>query len=112
MSFRCENCYGFFFKILETRVSVANQFVFYKKRCKRCKFKYVVRKHATVQGVQVATHQEWTEARKVLSGKASVADRGKVFVSEYTSRISQAPEKTQVYLLQIQAAEKQGGVSP
>lgn len=108
MPYRCENCQSLFFKTLETRVLAENASILYKKRCKRCKFKYLVRKDMVVGRLQPASYEEWTLGSKVKNQSrqsAKVSERGRVFVSEYTVRISKAAEDPLPYLQKIQHAQ-------
>lgn len=107
MSYRCENCQSLFFKTLETRLSGENEAILYKKRCKRCKYKYLIRKPATGGTVQTATPAEWAEGRKVNLASTTVCERGKVFIGEYSSRVSRPVEETFQYLNRIKAAVKE-----
>jgi hypothetical protein len=107
MSYRCKNCQSLFFKTLETRVLAENASILYKKRCKRCKFKYLVRKDIVAGQVQPATYQEWALAQKVASQPTRTSERGRVFVSEYTGRVSCPAEEQLPYLHKLRRAQRQ-----
>lgn len=136
MSYHCENCHSLFFKTLETRLCAENSAILYKKRCKRCKFKYLVRKpipNGQVIGVspvngspadisptnippknvlpEKVSQAEWRLARKinVLPGNAAVSERARILVGEYTQRISNPAEVMSPYLQKIRWAEQRGG---
>jgi len=109
MSYRCEHCASLFFKTLETRYSQENQSVLYKKRCKRCKFKCLVRKDIASGASQAATREEWRLAQKVslpISGKTY--ERGRVFISEYALQVSRSAEAGGRYLNRLDTATAQG----
>jgi transcriptional regulator NrdR family protein len=106
MSYRCEHCQSLFFKTLETRLLVENEAILYKKRCKRCKYKYFIRKTIGQNQMQSATYEEWTQGRKVVLPFKRVSERSRIFVSEYTGRISQAAETPLEYLNRVRNAEE------
>lgn len=98
---QCSHCQNLFFKTLEIRVSKASE-ILYKKRCKRCKYKHLVRKDALNHSFNVITFSEWHAAQKISMG----GYRAQIFVSEYTRKISQAAERQTVYLNKIRHAEE------
>jgi hypothetical protein len=110
MSYQCDNCESLFFKILETRLCSENSAILYKKRCKRCKYKYLVRKTVPSGQVLQATHDEWLTARKietpVKNGRSRISERPKILVGEYTQKISNPAGETSGYLHRIQRAER------
>lgn len=108
MSYRCENCQSLFFKTLETRFLAENEAILYKKRCKRCKYKYLVRKDISTSQVHTASYSEWTQGRKIATSTTKVSERAKIFVSEYTGRMSQAADRSIHYLQAIRKTEEQG----
>jgi DNA-directed RNA polymerase subunit RPC12/RpoP len=111
MSYQCDNCQSLFFKTLETRVSGENLAILYKKRCKRCKYKYLVRKTIPHGQIALATHQEWLGAVKVnLPPAAGICERPKIMVGEYTQRISKPADEMMPYLRQIRRAEQGGSL--
>jgi hypothetical protein len=108
MPFRCENCQSLFFKTLETRVLAENASILYKKRCKRCKFKYLIRKDVVAGRLQPASYEEWTLGSKIKNQSTyskKVSERGRIFVSEYTERISRPAEEPLPYLQKIRQAQ-------
>lgn len=110
MSYQCENCESLFFKTLETRICSENSAILYKKRCKRCKYKVLVRKAVPSGQVWPATHQEWLSARKVetplQAGSAKISERPKILVGEYTQKVSKPAGETGGYLQRIRLAER------
>ena len=66
MSYQCEHCQSLFFKTLVTRISAEHSAIFYKKRCKRCKFKYLLRKTIPNGQMTLATQKEWLAGVKVI----------------------------------------------
>lgn len=109
MSYHCENCQSLFFKTLETRLCSENPAILYKKRCKRCKYKYIIRKGLPNGQITPASREEWLEAEKVnLPGQASVSERGKILVSEYTRKVSNPADRVGAYLGKIRQAELGG----
>ncbi len=109
MSYRCEHCASLFFKTLETRYSQESHSVLYKKRCKRCKFKCLVRKDIDSGASQAATREEWHAAQKVsLPAHGKPCERGRVFISEYALQVSRSAEAGGRYLNRLDAATTQG----
>lgn len=109
MSYQCENCQSLFFKTLETRISSENAAIYYKKRCKRCKYKYLVKKNIPQGPLRQASRLEWLKATKIqTSGAAGISERAKILVGEYTQKISNPTDRMQAYLRRIHRAE-QGG---
>ena len=107
MSYQCENCQSLFFKTLETRICSENSAIYYKKRCKRCKYKYLVRKTIPNGSMNQVSRQEWLDATKIQSaGPAGISMRAKILVGEYTQKISNPTDKMQAYLRRIQLAEQ------
>ena len=107
MTFQCENCQSLFFKTLETRVSPEHMSILYKKRCKRCKYKYVVRKPIAGGVLVPASRMEWLEGVKVnLPVSEKHAERPKIMVGEYTRRISNPADETMPYYRKISRAEQ------
>jgi len=107
-SHRCENCSSLFFKILETRVSCEHEAVFYKKRCKRCKYKCLIRKAIPHGKISVASRQEWLMATKIATPvlpAGKVCERPKILAGEYTQRISHSADTVSLYLAEIRRAE-------
>lgn len=111
MSYQCDNCQSLFFKTLETRVSGENSAILYKKRCKRCKYKYLVRKTIPSGQVALATYQEWLGGVKVnLPKAAGISERPKIMVGEYTQRVSKPADQLIPYLSRISRAEQGGSL--
>jgi hypothetical protein len=106
MSYRCENCQSLFFKTLETRFLAENEAILYKKRCKRCKYKYLIRKNIGAGQMQTASYEEWLLGRKITLPAAKISERAKIFVSEYTGRISQGADVPLTYLQTVRNAEE------
>jgi hypothetical protein len=104
MSLKCANCDSLFFKTLETRVLESPVAVLYKKRCKRCKYKYLLKKELLSGHTSLIALSEWQAGRKVSRAACKPVERGRVFVSEYTGRISRAAETTLPYLQRIRKA--------
>jgi hypothetical protein len=108
MPYQCANCHGIFLKTLEIRIHAEGNAVLYKKRCKRCKFKYVLRKTSLQGALQPASVMEWKNARKPDTATGLLPTGSRMIVSEYTQRISRASEPPLTYLRQIQRAVCQG----
>lgn len=106
MSYRCENCQSLFFKTLETRLCGEGEAILYKKRCKRCKYKYLVRKAIPGGSVLAATQAEWAVSRKIQPQPEKMTERGRVFIGDYSRRTSRPVDETLHYLKQVDAAEK------
>ena len=107
MSYQCENCRSLFFKTLETRLCRENSALYYKKRCKRCKYKYLVKKSIPSGSISPAAHAEWLGATKIQnSGSAKASERAKILVGEYTQKISNPADQMQAYLRRVQRAEQ------
>lgn len=105
MSLRCENCRSLFFKTLETRVLENQALLLYKKRCKRCKYKYLLKKELPSGQISAVTLAEWQAGRKVNMAGSKIADRARIFVSEYTSRVSHSADDQLSYLRKVKHAE-------
>jgi hypothetical protein len=105
MSLQCANCRSLFFKTLETRILEESAALLYKKRCKRCKFKYLFKKDLSCGTVSEISLSEWQEGLTVHLAGRRIADRARIFVSEYTGRISHAAEDQLAYLQKIRQAE-------
>lgn len=103
MSHRCAHCQSMFFKTLETRL--LGGIILYKKRCKRCKFKYLLKKEAEGTQLLPANRDEWLSGQKVTLGDGKTSERAKVFISEYSGRISRAAEDHTAYLKRLRHAE-------
>lgn len=109
MSYRCDNCASLFFKTLETRYIGESQSILYKKRCKRCKYKCLVRKDITSGSSQTASHAEWATGKTVtLSSAGKPCERGRVFISEYALQVSRSAEESARYLKRLNHAANQG----
>jgi len=116
MSYQCENCQSLFFKTLETRLCAENSAILYKKRCKRCKYKYLVRKPVPAGQIAQATREEWLQASKIdthatSNGQSRIYERPKILVGEYTQKISSPAEAMRDYLRKIWRAEHRGGAA-
>jgi hypothetical protein len=105
MPHQCGNCRSLFFKTLETRIPPDGGAILYKKRCKRCKFKTLIRKELATGTVQDITHEAWLSAVKVSLPGSRLVERGRVHISEYSSRISRAAESHAGYLKKIEQAQ-------
>lgn len=104
MPFQCDHCQSLFFKTLEIRVNQAGNAVLYKKRCKRCKHKFVLIKTSLQGALQVAEIAEWKQGRKAHATGGGSSPR--MIVSEYTARISRATTPPLHYLNRIEAARQ------
>lgn len=105
MPYQCGHCQSLFFKTLEIRVSPADNALLYKKRCKRCKYKYVLRKDSLQGALRLADILEWRQAGKQKTTVCTAQPR--LVVSEYTARISRASVPPLDYLNQIAQAQQQ-----
>ena len=103
MTAQCENCHGMFFKTLESRFIPGEACLLTKKRCKRCKFKFMFRKDGVTGAVSRIDLEQWQQASKVPT-----CVRGQIHISEYSRRIANRPEFTRGYLEQIRRAEGRG----
>ncbi len=98
---RCHNCHSVFFKTLDVRIlknktqKSAPPDLLYKKRCKRCKFKYFFLKSLPSGRTEPATFELWSQGEPI---KESVSVRPKILVSEYTQRVSQPADTLIPYL--------------
>ena len=101
MTFQCTHCQSRFFKTLETRFLPSSISLLYKKRCKRCKYKFLL------HGTQIIPRETWLEGHKVELQGSRLADRARIFVSEYTRRISHLPEEQLAYLARVARAQAQ-----
>ena len=91
-------------------MSVESQTMFYKKRCKRCKHKFLLKKPVTTMRLSLAGRHEWLMAVKVTmpaSRPETVCERPKILAGEYTQRVSQAADEVGFYLAKIRRAENQ-----
>ena len=99
---RCGNCDSLFFKTLEVRLAKveagAPVVMLYKKRCKRCKFKYLFRKPVTGGAMTLATHAEWLQGQKLPEGAET---RVRILASEYSQRVGRSAEKGGMYLEEL-----------
>lgn len=105
MTYRCGNCQSLFFKTLEIRVNDAGNALLYKKRCKRCKHKCVLRKNSLQGALQLSGIEDWRRARQSQSTVCAAAPR--LLVGEYTARISRAHTPPLDYLNRIAQAQRQ-----
>ncbi len=103
MPARCDNCASLFFKTLETRVDPMDGALLSKKRCKRCKFKYLFAldpQSGTVQRVELS---RWRAAEPLVND-----GRARVFASEYTMRVSRGASEMGPYLERVARAARGG----
>lgn len=106
MAYQCGNCHSLFLKTLEIRIHAAGNALLYKKRCKRCKHKQVLKRDSLQGGLKPATIKDWQNGRKAESPTAAVSQPC-LMVSEYTARISRAKEPPLDYLNHIMQARQQ-----
>jgi hypothetical protein len=105
MSYHCQNCQSLFFKTLETRIAEQGRALFYKKRCKRCKYKYLLRKELSLGTIKSISYEEWTTGSRIASHSSRVSERPKILSSEYSQRISKTNDKTIDYLNKLDAVK-------
>lgn len=98
---RCLNCNSLFFKTLETRCLPRHNTLLYKKRCKRCKFKYFFRQDFPDRQVRPVPFELWQQGRRVESADG----RMRIIIGEYSRRISQPCEKAAHYLDRVARAQ-------
>ena len=107
---RCSNCGSRFFKVLEYRLEVKDTqelskpegALLSKRRCKRCKFKSFFQKDFHSRKVRPVSIESWQNAVK-LGRRYShqIGTRQKVYVGEYTHKISRPAEIAAEYLNQL-----------
>lgn len=112
MPHQCGNCQSLFFKTLETRLSANGSALLYKKRCKRCKFKYALGRQIPHGALQPTSWEEWRCGRKVGGIATTPSERGRVFVSDYSEKVSRAADRTLGYLRKIQRADGSAFATP
>lgn len=100
MPLRCDNCDSIFFKTLETRVGLLDDSLMSKKRCKRCKFKYLFSRNVHTGLTERIDYARWQQGERIAQD-----GRARVFCSEYSQRISRHGEATARYLDRIRHAE-------
>lgn len=109
MSYQCNHCASLFFKTLETRYIGGSQSILYKKRCKRCKYKCLVRKDIANGTCQTASIEEWAAGQTVsLPSAGKPCERGRVFISEYALQVSRSADESARYLKRLNHAANQG----
>lgn len=104
MSYRCDNCQSLFFKTLETRLCGEGEAILYKKRCKRCKYKYLIRKAVPGGQVHAASLIEWAGGTKIHTRPETISERGRTFIGEYSRRASRPADETLPYLSRLDIA--------
>lgn len=110
MTLQCENCQSMFFKTLETRILPQSMSILYKRRCKRCKCKYIFRQETPDAPMRLAVLTDWEAGLKVSLPNA--CDRPRIFISEYSQRISGDAERSLPYLRKIRKAQERCYESP
>lgn len=105
MAYQCGNCQSLFLKTLEIRIHTAGNALLYKKRCKRCKHKQVLKRDSLQGALKPATLKDWQSGRKASS--VATVSQPCLMVSEYTARISRAKEPPLDYLNRIKQALQQ-----
>jgi hypothetical protein len=105
MTFECAHCRGLYFKTLETRILSESEAILYKKRCKRCKYKVMLRKDGLTGATRAIGREEWLRGRKVTLAGGRIAERTRIFIGEYSSRVSRAVDTQLPYLRKIAQAE-------
>jgi DNA-directed RNA polymerase subunit RPC12/RpoP len=105
MPYQCAHCQSLFFKTLEIRIHSTQKALLYKKRCKRCKYKYLVQRNSLQGSLMPASFSDWQKAHRVQGQKAP--STASVLVSEYTARISRSKEPPLDYLSRLARAQTQ-----
>jgi hypothetical protein len=108
----CPCCHGRYFKTLEMRYVIGSggsdklPLILSKKRCKRCKLKTIFEKSA--QGVQVCSSMaRWQQAKLFLEHRRGpVFLEHRIFISEYSAKISQDVSHTLGYLKHVAAIQR------
>ncbi|MEB3206239.1 MAG: hypothetical protein VKK59_02675 [Vampirovibrionales bacterium] len=114
----CPCCHGRYFKTLEMRYVIGTggadtlPVILSKKRCKRCKSKTIFEKSA--QGVQVCSFlAQWQQAKLFLEHRRGpVFLEHRIFVSQYSAKISQDVSHTLGYLKQVAAIQRPFYLNP
>lgn len=99
MPARCENCAGLFFKTLESRIDPLDGSLLNKKRCKRCKFKYLFITDAQSGTVCRTDVARWQTAVPLIND-----GRARIFASEYSRRVSREAPEAAPYLARVARA--------
>ncbi len=99
---RCLNCDGRFFKTLETRILPSENensetvILMMKKRCKRCKHKYLYKKTLPQNNTAPISYELWEQGTKIAA--SYISSRGQVHASDYSKKISRHAEDVIPYL--------------
>lgn len=123
---RCLECNSAFFKTLEIRVPLEtmskkqtqrryqpapDKIVYYKKRCKRCKYKFFIEKNLSTRETKFIPFKRWEEAVRVATGYELNNGGFQIMVGEYTRRMSKNPESFNRYLKKIKREKRDNPTS-
>ena len=107
MPYECPTCQSMFFKTLETRLNANKTAVLYKKRCKRCKHKWLLIKTALHAPLQATTAAEWQAGHSVKPMLSGACLHGRMTVGEFTRRTGQPADAVLPYLERLASAQQQ-----
>ncbi len=110
----CTHCQSRFFKTLETRLlpeeytGAGRLTVLMKKRCKRCKFKFLFRKDYPSGRTGQIPRELWLQGIRIPNGAVSVTDGNRLFAGDYSRKISRRAEESIDYIHRLRKLENRG----
>lgn len=110
----CTHCQSRFFKTLETRLlpeestGAGRLTLLLKKRCKRCKFKFLFRKDYPTGRTGLISRELWLQGIRIPNGAISISDGNRLFTGEYSRKISRRAEQNISYMHRLRKLERSG----